>query len=189
MAKRFKNLDSALKYLSPRGSDGESTSDAPVGSQLRYYQDWKSGKRAIEYGDRDTNSLPKNLLRVAVKPFAFGSADAKEYIVDLSQRAFEKRGDAGITVEILGANANVEGATTVVNFKPAKAIVNVPTSSKTPAESKLTGRKYKKRGSSSYTFPFGRTTANNNYSEQKGAILDTIGSSTRIISFQPEIFK
>ena len=189
MPKRFNNLDSALKYLNPRGSEGDSTSEAPVGSQLRYYQDWKAGKRAVEYGDRDAGSKPGDLKRVTVKPFAFASTDTKEYIVDLSSRAERDITATGISLAALGIKTDVSDGVVVSNFKPAKVIISVIGTTKTPEESKLTGRKYKKRSASSYTYPFGRTSGQPVYAEMVAVTINAAEASNKIISFQPEIFK
>lgn len=188
MPKRFNNLDAALKYLNPKGSDGESTSEAPVGSQLRFYQDWKSGKRAVEYGDRDASSRPGNLKTVAIKPFAFTAADDTEYKVDFSERAETNLTAAGVTVAKLGINNSIDSANNVVNFKPAKVIITIVGTASTPQESKLTGRKYKKQNNASYTFPFGRTTADPVYAQAKAELTSTAQASNRIISFQPEVY-
>jgi hypothetical protein len=189
MPKRFNNLDAALKYLNPKGSDGESTSEAPAGSQLRFYQDWKAGKRAIEYGDRDAGSRPGDLKRVTVKPFAFASADTTEYIVDLSTRAETNISSAGLTLTALGVKTDTSAGTVIANFKPAKVTVAVVGTTSTPAESKLTGRKYKKKSASSYTFPLGRTTGDAVYAEAKAAVLAAANAANRVITFQPEYFR
>ncbi len=189
MPKRFNNLKSALKYLNPRGTDGESTSEAPAGSQLRYYQDWRAGKRAVEYGDRDAGSKPGDLKRVTVKPFAFAATDTKEYIVDLSTRAENNITAAGISLTALGIKKDVSDGVVVANFKPAKVIIAVIGTTSTPSESKLTGRKYKKKNASSYTYPFGRTSGQSVYSDMVSVTLNTAEASNRVVSFQPETFK
>lgn len=188
MPKRFNNLEAALKYLNPKGSDGDSTSEAPAGSQLRFYQDWRSGKRAIEYGDRDANSKPGDLQNVSVKPFAFPSSDTKEYQVELSARAKGQVSAAGVTLTLLGIDEDTANATDVINFKPAKVIITVVGTTSTNEESKITGRKYKKRNNSSYTFPFGRTTAEPTYASARANIANSAQASNRVVSFQPEIF-
>ncbi|WP_414622050.1 hypothetical protein [Calothrix sp. CCY 0018] len=189
MPKRFNNLDAALKYLNPKGTDTESTSEAPTGSQLRFYQDWKSGKRAVEYGDRDAGSRPGDLKRVTVKPFAFASADTTEYIVDLSARAETNISAAGITAAELGIKTDISSGTNVSNFQPAKITVAVVGTTTTAGESKLTGRKYRKRAASSYTFPFGRTTGEAVYSEAKAALLASAQAANRVVTYQPERFR
>lgn len=186
MPKRFNNLEAALKYLNPRGTDGDSTSEAPAGSQLRYYQDWKSGKRAVEYGDRDAASKPGDLKRVGIKPFAFPDADTSLYIVDFSSRAESNLSAVTLTKAKLGIEDNIENGINTVNFIPAKVVVTVVGTNTTTEESKLTGRKYKKKNNSSYTFPFGRTSADPNYATAKAELLATAGASNRAVSFTPE---
>lgn len=182
-------MDAALKYLNPKGSDGESTSEAPVGSQLRFYQDWKSGKRAVEYGDRDAGSRPGDLQRVTVKPFAFASADTTEYIVDLSTRAQTNISAAGLSLAALGVKTDTSSGTLIANFKPAKVTVTIVGTTSTPEESKLTGRKYKKKTANSYTFPFGRTAGQAVYSEMKSVTLETADAANKVVTFQPEYFR
>lgn len=188
MPKRFNNLDAALKYLNPRGTDGDSTSEAPTGSQLRYYQDWKSGKRAVEYGDRDAGSRPGDLQRVAIKPFGFEAASTAEYIVDLSTRADNSLTSAGVTLTLLGVSKTLTDATFTSNFRPAKVTVAVVGTTSTPEESKLTGRKYKKKSASSYTYPLGRTTAEPSYAGAIAAISAAAEAGNRVISFSSEKF-
>lgn len=188
MPKRFNNLEAALKYLNPRGTDGESTSEAPAGSQLRYYQDWRSGKRSVDYGDRDANSKPGDLKRVTVKPFAFPSADTTEYIVDYSTRADNNISAAGITKTNLGIKEDASDGTVIVNFKPAKVIVTVVGTTTTNEESKITGRKYKKKNNASYTYPFGRTTDKPTYAAAKAQLIEDAEAANRVISFQPEVY-
>ncbi len=188
MPKRFNNLEAALKYLNPKGSDGDSTSEAPAGSQLRFYQDWRSGKRAVEYGDRDAGSKPGDLKRVGIKPFALTSASTDVYVVDLSTRAESNLSAAGVTKAGLGIEDDVSDGTQALRFKPAKIIVAVLATGTTNAESKLTGRKYKKRNASSYTFPMGRTTSNATYAAAKFELLSNATASNRVISFTPEVF-
>jgi hypothetical protein len=61
MARRFNNLDAALRYLRPAssGSDGV-VPDAPAGTPLKRYQDWKAGKVDIDY-PRSASSNPGSL--------------------------------------------------------------------------------------------------------------------------------
>lgn len=188
MPKRFNNLEAALKYLNPKGSDGESTSEAPAGSQLRYYQDWRSGKRSVEYGDREAGSKPGDLKGVGIKPFAFPTADTKLYIVDFSSRAESNLSAAGITKAKLGIEDDISSGVNTINFKPAKVIITVVGTGTTTTESKITGRKYKKKNNSSYTFPLGRTSADPTYAAAKAEILGTASASNRVVSFSPEVY-
>lgn len=192
MPKRFNNLNAALRYLNPKGTDdGTATGEAPAGSQLREYQDWRSGKRSIEYGDRPDSSKPKNLIPVAVKPFAIPSTDTDEYIVDLSDRADKGKATASVTDTLLGYKTDLSSAQNVSNFTPARVTISsVGTGATTTATSKITGRKYKKKNTSSYTYPIGQTTANKSYKEIKTAIVAAIASGTNLsASFSAEIYR
>lgn len=191
MPKRFNNLDAALKYMNPSGTDGNSSSEAPAGSQLRLYQDWKSGKRAVEYGDRPAGSEPGNLLRVTIKPFAFAAADTSLYVVDLSARAQTNYANAGLSAASLGIGTDTSNAVTVPNFSPARiTVTTAPTGAATTQTSKLTGRRYKKKAVNSFTFPFGRITAEPTYAGAKAALLaGAVGATNRTATFQPEIYR
>lgn len=77
MSKRFNNLEAALKYLRPVGATEETeVPDAPAGSQLRQFQDYKGGKRVVTY-TRASNSNPGNMTVASLKPFALPAADLK----------------------------------------------------------------------------------------------------------------
>ncbi len=192
MPKRFNNLDAALKYLRPPGAtSGTTPVNAPAGSQLGEYQDFKAGKKIITY-DRDAASKPGNLGEALVKPFAFAAADAKVFIVDYSARAKTALANAGLSDAVLGHEATDPNAARTYGFTPARATVILFAAGEgTATPSKITGRTYKKKNNNTYTFPIGRTTANPSYAEQKGAITQAVaaGNTNRGVSFKPEIYR
>jgi len=196
MGKRFNNLDAALKYLRPPGAtDGAESPDAPTGSQLRQYQDYKAGKRVITY-TRATTSNPGDIKSAALKPFSLPAASTANYLVDISNRALTNIGTAGLTADVLNIDTTTEGTTNVskvYGFTPARAIVkNVTgTGAGTPTPSKITGASYKKKAGASYSYPFGRSTDDPSYSEVKAAITNAIANSggNKGVSFKPEIYR
>lgn len=192
MGKRFKTLDGALKYLRSTSDDAGTTNpDAPAGSQLRLYQDYKSGKRTVEY-TRAAGSKPGSLDSVVVKPFAFAAADTTLYIVPYSARVKSSLTATGLSLDTLGSSEELTNGIDAYGFIPAKVTVSVRsgTTTSTP-DSKLTGKKYTKKGTTAtYTLAFGRTTGNPSYSEQKAALLAAVtADANRGASFKPEVFR
>ena len=193
MPKRFNNLDAALKYLrSTSATEDAATPDAPAGSQLRQYQDFKAGKIKVTY-TRATNSNQIAIDNVALLPFANGSASTDKYIVPISRRALNAVTTAGLTLDILNIATTLTGADIISGFTPARATVrNVTGTDPTPQDSKITGAPYKKRGDSkSYTFPFGTKTTNGTYAEVRGAIIAGAADpgTNRSVSFKNEIIR
>ncbi len=191
MAKRFNNLDAALRYLRPTasGSDG-AVPDAPAGTPLKKYQDWKAGKVDIDY-PRAASSNPGNLVSVSIKPFALPSSATDEYVISISNRSQGQYALFGLSVAALGINTVDSNDIRAIGFKPAKAscrnVTGATASSKT---SKLTGLPYKAKSNVSYTFPFGAITAQPSYSDQKAAIIALViaAGETKSVSFAPERF-
>lgn len=198
MPKRFRSLNAALRYLNPTGTAGDDfNGEAPVGSQLRSYQDWRSGKKNVEYGPKAAGSKAGKLNLVEIQPFALPATDTERAIVEFSQRAGNNIGPTGIAIADLGHLVSpLDGATATRGFDPAQAIIMVNTSgTETMETSKLTGRKYKKIGSpSSATYPMGQTAANKTYKEAKIAIAQKVktgipAGTRRSVSFQPEVYR
>lgn len=189
MPRRFNNLDAALKYLRSTSDDtGTTNPDAPAGSQLRLYQDYKAGKRTVTY-TRATASKPGAADEVVIKPFGLPAADTDEYLTSVSSRSKAALATAGLSLTDLGASDTLTNGKTIIGFVPARVTVTSQTGTTTTlTDSKLTGRKYNKNTSKvTYTYPFGRTSGNPSYSEQKAAILAAVTASTsRSASFKPE---
>lgn len=191
MAKRFNNLDAALKYLrSTSAAEDAVTPDAPAGSQLKRYQDFVAGKIRVEY-TRATTSNQIALDEVALLPFSNPSASTEKYLVDVSRRAKNRIADAGIDIGILNISDTLTGASRVYGFTPARATVrNVTGTTATLKDSKITGAPYKSKAASSFTFPFGSQAANGSYSEIRNAIIAAVGASgNRSVSFKPEVIR
>lgn len=187
-SKRFKVLNSALDYL--RTTDEGLNPDAPAGTPLRLYQDWKKGARNISY-TRAATSRPDELLTVAVNPFGLLLETVNLYKVPLSKRTKERVPGtnplvaAGIVEEVPA------GAKKVRDFVPAKATVSVPSgsTSTTPETSKLTGVKYQPSNKISYTFPYGKKTGELLESSVRANITGAFGSvANSQISFTSEKF-
>lgn len=192
MAKRFNNLDAALKYLRPisTGVDG-IVPDAPANTPLAKYQQYKAGKLDVDY-PRAAASLPGSLEIITLKPFAFAAADTKEYRVDFSDRAQGQLATFGLTAAELGIDSVLADTDLDSDdYKPAKAVCrNITATTSTTKTSKLTGLPYKTKADASYTLPFGRTTANPSYAEQKAAIIAAVdgAAGNKSVSFKSERF-
>ncbi len=191
MVKRFNNLDAALKYLRPAsaGEDGV-VPDAPAGTPLKKYQDWKAGKVDIDY-PRAASSNPGRLVSISIKPFALPAASTDEYVTTISNRAQGQYALFGLAAASLGIAEVDNNDIRAIGFKPAKAACrNVTGTTATTVTSKLTGIPYKTKTDVAYTFPFGAITAQPSYSDQKAAILALVAGAgeTKSVSFTPEKF-
>ena len=85
--KRFGDLQRALNLLRPATS-GDTTGappDAPAGTRLRLYQDWRKGAREVTYTRAD-NSRPISLDTVVIELFGV-SGTANKASVPVSRRA------------------------------------------------------------------------------------------------------
>jgi hypothetical protein len=191
MAKRFNNLDAALKYLRPASSTDDGViPDAPAGTPLKKYQDWKAGKVDIDY-PRAAASNPGKIEKISVKPFGEPVASTSEYLTSISGRAQAQYALFGLTAANLGIEAPDNDDVVSKGYKPAKASCrNVTGTVASSVTSKLTGIPYKTKADTAYIFPFGRTTTNPSYKEQKAAILAlvTAAAGTKSVSFIPEKF-
>ncbi|QYX30064.1 hypothetical protein [Sphaerospermopsis torques-reginae] len=193
MSKRFNNLDAALKYLrSPEAAPDAEIPDAPAGTALRKYQDYKAGKVIIQY-TRAQDSLPGTLNLVTIKPFGYLPASTVLVRVTLSNRSAGQYSTVGLTEAALGITkiaAENDTSIELAGFKPARCTVrNTTGTSAAPKDSKITGLKYKVKAGATYTFPLGRTTQKASYFEQKSAIIALVETqATRSVSFTPEKF-
>ncbi|MEH1895626.1 MAG: hypothetical protein V7K94_10070 [Nostoc sp.] len=195
MARRFNNLKAALKYLRPPGANENSVvPDAPEGTQLRKFQDFKAGKVIVKI-TRATDSLPGNETFCALKPFGLLASDTAKYLVGLSGRASAGIGATGLSftdhLNIDTTPAGIAGLEKEKGFIAAKATVSViPTGAGTATSSKVTGNSYKKKATKTYTFPFGAGATHPNYKSVKAAIIaaSSTGTANRGVSFKPEKF-
>ncbi|MTJ56022.1 hypothetical protein FJR38_26915 [Anabaena sp. UHCC 0253] len=190
MAKRFNNLDAALKYLRPTSADEATpTPDAPAGTPLRNYQQYKAKQKKISYV-RDAASKPGEIDVVVVKPFALLPTDTTALRTVISARAVGQYGTFGLTEAELGVDTTLQNTDKeAVGFIPAKAICRNVTGTTTSAKvSKVTGESYKTKANASYTFPVGRTTANPSWGQQKAFILSQVAASAgnKSVTFKPE---
>lgn len=186
MSKRFTRLEAALKYIRP--PRGTAVEDAPAGTALRLYQDWKAGKRVIEY-TRDEGSNPDRILKVAVNPFGYPAADGNLAIVPISQRASLSAVGAAIQTA-----ANIEenidlGAQELTGFIPAKATIFAGSGTTTLVAngSEITGIPYRKRNGASFTIPYGRSVGMPTEIEVRNAIKAAlVASPNATVSFKSE---
>ncbi|WP_138500900.1 hypothetical protein [Nostoc sp. PA-18-2419] len=195
MARRFNNLKSALKYLRPPGANENSVvPDAPEGTQLRKFQDFKAGKVVVKV-TRNADSLPGDETSCSLKAFADLSTSTTRYLVNISGRALSGIANTGLNasddLNIDTTPTNNVGLEKVKGFVPAKATVSVvPTGAGSPIQSKITGNSYKKKAIKTYTYPFGIGTTHNTYKSVKAAIITkvTAPGTNRGVSFKPEKF-
>ncbi|HLO88875.1 MAG TPA: hypothetical protein VK203_28260 [Nostocaceae cyanobacterium] len=196
MAKRFKNLKSALKLLRPLA--GGDAPDLPDSSALGFFQAVVAGKKTVEYGDRPEGSEPQSLITYALTPFADPGTDAAKLLVSMSQRAESGLSTSGIAATDLFVSktgTDIAAATDAQGFTPARVTVRVAGTADTTNTSKLTGRRYKTKGGASRTYPFGRnpSSSTEGYKDRKAAILGKVktgtGGANRSASFTPEIYR
>ncbi|MFM6723671.1 MAG: hypothetical protein ACKPJF_04315 [Dolichospermum sp.] len=190
MPKRFNNLDSALKLLRKPGAlPDDEAPDAPTGSALREYQIYKQQKRAVTY-PRATTSKPGSLKVVVIKPFALPTTDTTTIRIDLSARAQAALATFGLTVGELGIDTTLQDSDKeMIGFLPAKAVCrNITGTTDITVTSKLTKRPYKTKTKASFTFPFGRTSANPTFGQAKADIIAAVAASggNKSVTFLPE---
>jgi hypothetical protein len=189
MPKRFNNLDAALKYLRSTSADSDDIApDAPAGTQLRRYQDFKSGKIKVEYA-REGTSNQIALDPVALLPFSNPASSTDKFIVQMSRRSKNNVGAAGVTLDLLNVSETLTDAEKIYGFTPARVTIrNISGTATTSKDSKITGAPYKVKGdAASYTFPFGSQATAGSYSEIRGAIIAAISDDgNRSASFKPE---
>lgn len=191
MGKRFNNLDAALKYLRPTtAAEGDEIPDAPAGTPLKKFQDYKAGKVDLDY-PRAAASLPGEFNIIALKPFSL-PADADAYRTTISDRAAGQYSLFGLTDTELGIDETLqETDKEAIGYIPAKAICrNITGTTASSKTSKLTGLSYKTKANASYTFPIGRTSANATWSEQKALVVANVAAATgnKSVNFKPEKF-
>lgn len=192
MAKRFSRLKYAYKAIQANGVVPETGGTQPAaGSPLKGYLDYRSGAKQITYGSRGTSS-PGGFELVGVNPFAISQATTSIFAVNFSSRA---SGQGDIATLITAANHSAADAIAVTNtgrYRPAVAIASVKDAESAAGEgtSKITGLKYAKDGSVTYTIPYGADATSTRESEVRADILDAAADSTKDIrvSFKSERF-
>lgn len=190
MSKRFKNLEAALKYLRTPGAGGQNGTppNAPVGTQLAEYQEYRAGKKVITY-TRANDSKPGQLDEVKILPFAEPAASTALLFVPFSRRAQTNMTQSGVTAAALN-HRTAGDANEAKGFTPARATVSiVGTGEGTPTPSKITGRSYKKKNVNTFTFPFGQGEGEKVAAKVvKADIITAVstGGTNRSVSFKPE---
>ena len=98
MPKRFKTLNAALTYLRPTsGGDDAAVPDAPAGTALKKYQDYRSGKVRLDY-TRANSSLPGETKIISLRPFALDKESTVKVTTTVSTRSFGNIGEFGLTL-------------------------------------------------------------------------------------------
>ncbi|MEH2381140.1 MAG: hypothetical protein V7K27_20010 [Nostoc sp.] len=192
MGRRFHSLKRALKALRAVGAaPGAITPDAPDGSVLKHYQDYKAGKLHVVYTRTGTASNPGSEKFCSLTPFGLLGTEVKVYLTNISGRAIAGYSATGVDDAILGIDhtpTGTAGLVRVKGFRPARATVSVHSGAGVSTPSKLTGEDYKKRTNASYTYPFGSTGTHLSYNAAKNNLLLLVstGTADRGISFKPE---
>jgi hypothetical protein len=194
MPKRFNNLKAALKLLRPLSGTGEAV-DLADNSALGFYQAVVSGKKTVSYGDRPAGSEPGEFILYSLVPFATPVNTAPKVLVGMSKRAETNLGTAGIAAADLNVSKaanDISAAVELMGFTPAKCTVRSAGTATVSKTSKLTGRPYKTKGGSSYSFPmgFGVGETTKGFKDVRAAIATKVNTvSTRSVSFSPEIYR
>ena len=167
---RFGDLQRALNLLrSATSNDNEGEApDAPPGTRLRFYQDWKKGGRTVTY-NRQSSSNPIKLEERVIELFGAGATNNKAS-VPISKRSLDGIANTGLDTTDVGYAAS--GANYAGQVIPAKITVYTGGARQATAQrSKLTGVPYKPRAQSkSYTLPFGQT-GTTSYKEKALALI------------------
>ncbi len=178
MNKRFKALDRALRYV--KNTAGTSSPNVPSGTPLALYYEYYKDERKVTYTRRD-ESKPKELIDVAVRPFAFAPVDDEVYIVDVSKRVKDETRVGALIVAANIPTAVPDTAKVVKGFIPAKCTVTFPDASqdRTSVESKITGISYDRKGKESYTFPYGSNASGEREGEVRAEIRLALGADSK----------
>lgn len=186
MTKRFSRYAFALKVIKAGTSDTPATADA--NSPLGKYQKWRKGDVKLEY-PRAAESLQKAMLPVAIRPFGLPNAPANLFRVTISKRtqdnttanSVEAKCNIIITADDIPPNK-------VIGFLPARvSLRKLSAGDGTDETSKITGVKYKKKTSASYTLPYGQKDAATTESVVRTEIFDVVkGDATLKVSFISE---
>lgn len=179
MAKRFKNLEAALKFL--QDPNGSSQNEPPSGSVLANFRDFRDGRSDISY-PRDSGSLPGQILRIGINAFGL-PVDEGKTLVPFSNRA--NNAFASDTKTAANHQDDTDAAQRV-GFIPAKAVVFRP-SGATGAEqtSQITGIKYTPQGGDNYVLPYGKN-ADTQFETTVRAAIRTALNSTDLVSYTSE---
>ena len=158
MGKRFSRYDFALEVIRTN-NDPDTATIAPANTPLEQYQKYAKGDFVPTYV-RAEDSLPGKIEVARIIPFGVATTGSSNYIVPFSQRA--KNGALeGVTTACNHAKDPAPTDVEAENFIPAKAVISVPgTGEAKDAESQITGRTYKKKPKKTFTYPYGKSSAN-----------------------------
>ena len=186
MPKRFSRYQFALKA---------NKGVAAEGSPLKEYLEYKTGVKKVTY-TRDTASNTDGFTPIYLVPF--GEGEDIFYLSQISNRALAQVALAGGQSELkyVLVSAITNQITSESNkYTPAAATVFKAQGDGTSPPSKITGVEYRKRGGSSFTFPFGKAAAAEGAAATfkvrakaiKAAAIPTNSNNT--VSFRPEILR
>ncbi|HIK04602.1 MAG TPA: hypothetical protein IGS40_07805 [Trichormus sp. M33_DOE_039] len=187
-----RSLQNALLLLRSTTETGTDLVEPPAGSQLHKYWELATGKRQLDY-TRNTGSAPGKLVTALIYPFSVNhpATDPTPTLVKFSNRA------KGAMTAQIGSEADLNHATSSTidpidrgrKFRAATITIFNPTNTETEVTSQTLGRKYKKRGGSSYSYPFGNTATDTlRYLEVKADLLGkALAKNADVtVTFKPE---
>lgn len=163
----------------------------PATSKYRKYHEWRSDPTKREIPDANTRARGKDAL-VGLKPFGLPGAIENQFEVRMSGFSFN---EANGNSTLFGNIATLYGLTDTgledyiarAGFVPAKVIAG-RLGTPTTETSEITGKKYKKRVTDSYTIPFGKVSDADTEFERQEAILTQLNTNFSI-TFKPEYLK
>lgn len=183
MRRRFSQLEYLIKQAKAMSITLTDTDD-----NIKAFREYKRGT-STTYKVTSVNRLSSRPLTLL--PFCTLEATAR-YATKMSGRSFASLTQNGVTAAKLNIDVSVgsanAGGTKNRAFAPAKVVLFVGTGTNTTPKSGITLLEYKKRGGTSYTYPFGRGTTENqdNYPQMCGILLSDLGVGNRTVSFKPE---
>ena len=186
--KRFKSYERALQII--KDPDAPADADLTLDKQSPLYLYFTRKTRNITY-TRSTDSKPKKILEVSIKPFGAAADATNLAIVSFSQRVKEENAVKDIITACNHNEVDISFHSPRVGFKPAKATIFIPaaTQSTTKEPSKITGVLYNPREGSSYTIPYGQKTGAIYESLVRENIQTAVNAiTTATVSFKSEVY-
>ncbi|NJK27281.1 MAG: hypothetical protein HC925_00005 [Coleofasciculaceae cyanobacterium SM2_3_26] len=190
--RRFSKLFETLRSLKGTSPDPEKA------AEIANFKQYLDGNRKItikpidpkKYELREASIAPFNLQLAA----AGAITNAERYVVTFTEMSNAGLSSVGVTRTDLGMEPTHEDNVFSSNFYPALIRVFIPSGSGQTSTSAITGKSYKRRNGTSYTYPFGRTTLQSAEQEARAALtIDIKGArpenAKATVSYEPEIFR
>lgn len=182
----------AVKYLIKKSQEMGIAIGIEEDDNIKAFRAYKAGD-STTYKTTPVNRLPSR--PISLRPFCAYDVGAGQvrYAAKMSGRSFAAMAQNSITEAKLKIDtgtdtANSQAGQVVTGYAPAKANLFVGTGTTTTPKSGILLREYKKKGGTSYTYPFGRGLEANeqNYPQMCGVLLLDLGRGNRTVSFKPE---